>query len=452
MAIKAGQLLWSAGGTPGYNFIIDRLQSADVRPNVPKESVMELGNQYTVGVVRDTPDLSFDCESFDMTAKLEAMILGGGYGWVTSVPSYFSNLDPASLSAGQQLDFNAQVPLNILAPFRSSQVIDTITQGCIVPNLALASFSYRLAVRQNAQMTATFRGDSIFYTPGLPYEDVMIWDGTATGGISDYTMQPYINVAVDGLTQHVLNMVYYNPDGTYGRLFNGADFDFTDTSTTWTFSASVTITAGIAYFTNGNVMQTGALIVWDYSSTNSYSIPQSDNTADGTTVKPAAVRSYDIQVYFGSQASTPVWTQVSGVQGVDLTWTASGMEQNWEFGNALASSIDYVVPAVTGTVTVRPNTVTQLLNLLDTTADVAASHVIGALSSAPLPMAVVFRSPGPDPAAGTAIKSLYTADAHFDPPDLSMRVNQKLDMPFAMQSDTGSFFTYNGLMPGLPTS
>jgi len=376
-----------------------------------------------------------------MTAKLEALTLG---------------IAPSSLTSGQQLDFNVQVPLNILSMFRSSQANDSIVSGVVVPNLALASMAYRFTIKQDAQQTATLRGDSIFYTPGPPQEDAFIWDGTLdtiTLGCSPAHADPYYNPAVDNDEQYVLNFNFYNTDGSYGRLFNGAEFDYTDTDTTVSFNTSATLVAGSAVFASGMVMHAGATIRLQYSSIGvPTTVSAAENTADGTIVKPAAVRPYDIQVYFQTGGGSPVWNLVPGVQSVDATWTATGMEQNWEFGNALAVSIDFVVPAFAGTVTVRPNTVQNLLSILAQTANVSAGHVIGALTSSPIPMACVISSPGPNPTVGSFLKTLYTVDAHFDPPDLSSRVNQKIDLPFAFQSDTGSYYTYNKIMAGLPGS
>lgn len=406
-----------------------------------------------MGVVRDTPDLSFDVETFDMTAKLEALICGVNpstglltSGGVTANP--FTN--------GQVIDFNAQQPLTILAPFRSGQVNATIVNGVVIPNLALSQMQYRFANRQNASMTATFRGDSIFYTPHPPLESVQVWNGSATGPFTyagGVDADEYENpIYGTSAYQYTLNVNFYNPDGSYGRLFFGPDFDYSDSDVGWSFNAGVVVAGGTATFPSGAVMQTNAVMRFQCSnSTGSESILQAANDNDGILIKPAAVRPYEIRVYFAAANATTAWAQVPGVQSFDATWVATGMEQNWEFGNPLAASIDYVVPGLTGTLTVRPNSVTHLANILAQTADLSVplTQVIGALTSQPIAMALTINSPGPAPGLGTTLKTLYCPDAHFDPPDISIRVNQKLDVPFAFQSDTGKWFTYNGLMSGL---
>mgnify|MGYP001591248899 CR=1 FL=1 len=72
MAIKAGQILHDANGT-----VIDRIQSGGVSNlNIPEEKIYELGNYQSVATIRDTPDLSFDMESLDVSMEAECLLTG----------------------------------------------------------------------------------------------------------------------------------------------------------------------------------------------------------------------------------------------------------------------------------------------------------------------------------------------------------------------------------------
>lgn len=413
MAIKSGQILATADG-----FIIDRLQSANVNPNVPKSKIYELGNNKTVTTIRDIPDLSFDVESYDVSCKFEAQILG---------------INPGTLTAGQQIDFNAAVPLNILSPFRTSQNVFTIVNGAIVPHLGLQQVAYKFGVKNDASQTYTFKGDSVFYTPGVPVEDVFTGDGTATSWNLSKTAIKYHNSTL-GADQYVLNVSVYNPDGTFYRLFNGAGFNYTDTPN------SLTLNAGVA------APKAGAIIRVHYGATvasDTDTIPQSMNDADGVSVKPGAIRAKDIDVFVGTAAATPVFTRWSGVQSFDMTW-AVNLDANEEFGNPLVVSQDYVTASVDGTVTTRDNTVAELFTKLAAASNVPADQVIGTLSSTPVPIEIHLN----DPDTGARLKTLYVPDARFDPPELNNRVNQKVETPFKFTSDTGQMYVYNGARPG----
>ncbi len=68
-AVKAGQLIHAGNGV-----VIDRLQTVgpgDLGQNV--EVVKEVGNFLNVATTRDTPNLSFDLESFDVSPEIEAL-------------------------------------------------------------------------------------------------------------------------------------------------------------------------------------------------------------------------------------------------------------------------------------------------------------------------------------------------------------------------------------------
>jgi len=102
MAVKSGQIVMTKDG-----FLIDRVQTGGVSNiGIPEEPIYELGNYRTLTTIRDTADLSFDIESYDVSCKMEALLLG---------------LDPTTVTTGQQFDFNLGLPFNVLSPFRSSQ-------------------------------------------------------------------------------------------------------------------------------------------------------------------------------------------------------------------------------------------------------------------------------------------------------------------------------------------
>jgi hypothetical protein len=102
---------------------------------------------------------------------------------------------------------------------------------------------------------------------------------------------------------------------------------------------------------------------------------------------------------------------------------------------------DYDVPAVTGTVEVKPRDAAELLDRVRQIAGVAtADEVVGPLSSAVLPLEILLHSPDD----GAVLKTLYVPDARFSLPGYSGQVQQKLTTTFNWESDGGVLNAYRG--------
>ena len=420
MAIRSGQVIHTGDG-----FLIDRLQSGGVSSlNIPEERIYELGNYFSLTTIRDIPDLSFELESLETSMKTESILLG---------------LLPSAATAGEQFSFTSAVPLTILSPFRSAQNLYNVINGVVIPHLSLESVTYRFGLKQNAQQTFTLRGDSVFYIPGTPWEDVFTSNGTQTSFTLTKTALQYFNTTI-GANQFVVNVSVYNPDGSFYRLFNGANFDYTDSATQISFNPGTAIPVS------------GAIVRVHYGTLSASNIPQSSNQADGpTAVAPAAIRAKDIDVYIGNSAATPVFSRWSGVQSVDLTWKVN-LDADQEFGNPLNVSMDYITPDVTGTINVKSRSVTDLFAKIAQATNVPTNQVAGALSSTPVPMEIRLNNPD----TGARLKTIYIPDARFEPPQLNTRVNQKLVAPFKFYSDSGQMYVFDatppadvpGLIPG----
>src|SRR4051794_1846853 len=96
--------------------------------NIPQEVIDELGGIKSVETVRDTPDLTFSVESLDMSTFMEALTPG---------------VDPTSVVAGDDFDFNAMKPIDFALPFRNSYTDMTDVGGVITPYMMLESVQYR---------------------------------------------------------------------------------------------------------------------------------------------------------------------------------------------------------------------------------------------------------------------------------------------------------------------
>ena len=159
----------------------------------------------------------------------------------------------------------------------------------------------------------------------------------------------------------------------------------------------------------------------------------------GVSVKPAAVRPKDIDVYIGSADATPVFTRFSSVQSAEATWSVS-LDPDQEFGNKHYVSQDYDVPNVSGSIGVRPYNPADMWDKLATITNVNPSNVVGPDSAIPVPMEIRINHPD----TGARVKTIYVPDARFQIPGFSGRVQQKLETTLSFTSDGGFMYVYNG--------
>lgn len=400
MAVKAGQILHDAHG-----FVIDRIQTGGVSNlNIPEEKIYELGNFQTVATIRDIPDLSFDLESLDVSTEIESLVLFR---------------DPTAAVDGNEYDFNRSVPMDIISPFKAGQGLYNIVRGIVVPHLTLESVTYRMGITANATQAFTLRGDAVYYTPGTPYYEQFVHDGTTATYAFANAAIPYSEA---GDLIHALAITAIRPDGTSQRLFFGDAY--TDTAADFTLLTPAAVPAG-------------STLRVVYASAVAATYPQTVH--QGVTVKPAAVRGKDIDVYMDFGAGLTRWT---GIQSFETTRRVN-LDNDQEFGNHHFVSSDYDTADVDGNFVVRPRDAVDLFTKLQTVANVPADQVAGVLTSIGRPMEIRIS----DPETGARLKTLYIPDARVAVPNVQGRVQTKLEVTFNFTSDGGNLFVYKGARP-----
>lgn len=418
MSIRGSQILHDVNG-----FVVDRIQTAGPGAlNIPEEKVYELGNFETLATVRDIPDLTFSLNSFDVSCEFEALLNG---------------LNPTALTANQEIDFTHHVPIDVISPFKSRRGAFNIVKGVAVPYLTLEKASYTYGLRQNAAQEFSLRGDSIYYTQGQPYYKEF---NNTVNGVGPYNFGMTADVYTEGAnTLYALCVVLVNSTtGAYKRLFYDASGDsgYSNTST------SVTLA------TNESAAYDICRIVWSSSSTTG-SYTQNGNNPNGhavhqsVSVKPAAVRPKDIDVYIGTAGATPVFTRMNSVQSAQVDWSVT-LENDEEFGNAHYVVSDYDVPEVTGTIGIKPFDPADLFHKLAQITGVPSNEVIGPELTTPVPLEVRINHPD----TGARLKTIYVPDARFQVPGMQGQVQTKLENTFNFTSDTGVMKVYNGNGPG----
>jgi len=426
MAIKAGAILTDVNG-----FVVDRIQSGGPgNLNIPEEKIYELGNWQTVATVRDIPDLSFDLESFDVFSEFEALLLGKS-GAATPGSAAVGNQLSGVINSNE-IDFQDHVPIDVVSPFKSRRNQYNIVKGVAIPYLTLENATYRYGIGQNATQSFTLRGDSIFYTPGQPYYQ----EETHTG-VGPYAFDNTAILYEEGTDDlYALCVVAVSNTGDYRRLFFGDDY--TNTSSALTLTA--TGTARVAALDGAT--KTIRIV---YSSTTTGSFTQAGNNPNGNkvhqnaSVKPAAVRPRDIDVYIGSTAATPVFTRFNSVQSAEVTWSVS-LDNDQEFGNEHYVSTDYDVPEVSGSIGVRPYDPADMWAKLAQITGVTSTNVVGPKSAIPVPLEIRINHPD----TGSRVKTIYVPDARFQVPGYSGQIQQKLETTLSFTSDAGLMYVYNG--------
>lgn len=439
MAIKAGQILHVAN-----QFVVDRIQTAGPGDlNIPQDKVFELGNYQSVGIVRDAPDLTFNLECLDVDTEVEALLVGVA--------------NPFADASGTVYDLANNKPIDIISPWKSPYGDFTAVRGVAVPYLYLESASYRYGLTDNAGETFSLRGDSIFYVPGTPWQDIT--DGATVDGASNvHTFEngPALAYTEGSNTRYALCVTV---DGV--RLVRGSDYTETDTAVTFIGDYADVSAANVISIVYGADADTDSA---EYPQTGQDPWGSSGNahlTHQGLSVKPAAIRGKDIDVYFstaipgvdlGAGVGNPVEVRWPDVQSATIDWRVT-LEEDREFGNPFAVGRDATdVPDVTGSIEIKPRSVDAFFTRIRQITGVSdVDKVIGPDSSVSGALRIVLRNPASGgttaSAAGTVLKTHYVPSARFTLPGYSGQVQQKLSVTVNFQSDDGVLRTYKGPKP-----
>jgi hypothetical protein len=515
LAIKGGDLIHT-----GNLVLIDRAQTAGPgQLNQNSEKIYELGNYYSLATVYDTPDLTFNLESFDVSAEFEALLLNkrfsvplgtqtatvvgnptggtftltyggqttadlpynasaadvqtaleafstlapgdvivtatkaGGPYTVTFSAAYLTGTTATALTAsgasltggttpgitvatfdgiampdGTALNPAAAVPMDVASAFKPG-LKDANPYNAVgaagIPYLQLESLSYRFGVTDNAQQTAGLRGDSIFYVPSSIV--VQTAAGTNTAGQTVVGTHPAVVYKGDTTAGDRYALSVSLASGK--RLVLGPDYTESVTGTTLT----VTVTAAVPTTDTVRIM---------YASSDIAQFPQVVH-APVSPVRPAAIRGRNVVAFIGGTSLSDKW---SSVQSVNIDWRVS-LEKDEELGNPQAVDLDFDTPEVSGSIDLKPRNYSELYAKICKTAGVTPGEVVGALTTAPLPLLVKLYSPD---TPGLVLKSIYVPDARFTLPGYSGQAgqNQKLTVTFNWTSDKGEMIVYKGDFPG----
>lgn len=407
MAVKGGSIVHVGNGL----YLLDRIQNAGPgQVSINTEKINELGNYKSVATVRDTPDLQFSIESLDVSTELEEFVTGG----VQDV--------------GDGLDMGLMRPVDLATQFKAGQ--DAVSPFAVVksivsPFLYCESFSWRYGLRDNASKSATLRGDSIFYNPGPAF--IQVADGTNTANQTVVTAHPAYQLG-EGDARRVLSVTAGSR-----RLTFGADYT----------EAAGTVTAGAAIVTLTILDPVPATdeIRIAYASPDAVSVLQ--NAHPDPTVKPAAVKGRDIEIYLGGYDPADIPGSQANrfltVQSINADWRAT-LSRDEEMGNAYATGVDFETPAVSGAVEILPRDANELYTFVRKIAGQAdATKIVGTAAADPLELDIRVKHPD----TGATVERLHIPDARFTVPGVNGRANQKTPVSLQWESDEGTILVFD---------
>ncbi len=127
----------------GNRILIDRAQTAGPgQVNIPTEKIYELGNFKSIGQIRDTPDLSFTLESFDVSPESEALVTGSQ-----------TDADVDGLAAGTMFDLAAARPIDVASQFKAGRQAGAAAYD-VIGSVALPPLSWSPSATASASAPA----------------------------------------------------------------------------------------------------------------------------------------------------------------------------------------------------------------------------------------------------------------------------------------------------------
>jgi len=410
VGLQGGALIHTANS----DVLVERLQTAGPGVNIPTEQIFELGDYRSLATLRDTPEITFNMDSLDVSTDFEALL---------------TDTDPDS----DVFELANVRSVNIVTQIKPGKKQDdpfTVAKSVEIPYLMPESISYKFGLRDNATQTVSMRGDSIFYSPGAGYVEASA--GTGLAGQVIVTANPAY-AGPDELDNRRVLAVIANDV----RLTYGPDWTSTDGAPNLAGAAVVTITLAAA------VAVTKTIYVV-YASSVDREFPQAVHTP--ALLKPAAVRGKDIDIYIGGYDPDDVpgsvvnkWT---GVQSVNLDWSVT-LTADEEMGNYYAVSRDFNTPKVSGSVEILPRHAADLFTKLrQMTGATEVNQAIGAASAVPLPLDVVLKD-GLN--GGITLKRFHCPDARLLLPGYAPQSETNVTLTIPFESDTGVLDIYRDL-------
>ncbi len=186
MAIKGGDLIHV-----GNRILIDRAQTIGPgEVTINREKIYEVGNYFSLQSIPDNPDMTFTCDSFDVSAEFEAMLLNQTFNTANGIQT--AQIGTGTTGGDFTLTYGGQTTAAI--PFNASpgqvqtalEALSNLAPGDVTVT-GNAGGTYTITFSEaylNGTPATTVTADATGLTPAgrtittVAYEGVSMLDGT----------------------------------------------------------------------------------------------------------------------------------------------------------------------------------------------------------------------------------------------------------------------------------
>ncbi len=405
--IKGSQIYYFGNVENLPSFLISRLQSATYGVDRRSTIYRELGNSKTVGEVLDSPELSFDIESFDSSAAFEFLFAGVNY---------------SAAATGTSVTIQDLVKkVDVISPFKETETEGASGYpsvfGVAVPGITLEEITYSFTADGEATLRSSARGSELYYIPGKPVRETFVGNGIATS----FTATQATSATPPILTKFRGDDAYFYYVEVGGSRKYLAD-DYTEN---WNGSSLV-----INFLT---APPSGTLINVIYGVQDTAYYLQTIHP-DTTTIPEALKHGY-VSIYLNN-------TFLPNLTSFELTARGT-VDYKRELG-VLYPLTTKEIPEVTGTLRFRPRDRAGFYAMLKRILNITADRTIHVEEVAPnLPIEIRLTNPY----TGNIIKTLYSEAIRLNVPGFEARPPDDLEPEISFSCPTSDLAIYKGAKP-----
>lgn len=403
MSIKGAQIL-----SFGNNMLIHRLQSMSATVDRAREILRELGNPQTVGDVYENPTVTYEVESFDVSARFEFLI------------ARKAETESGYNSATGYVELSEMFKkLTVISPIKETESGTSALMHVCIPGIELTDVTYTFGGNENASQRFTFRGSENYVCPGKFNLYVDTGNGTTTTFTKTLPSGVSPVQTIDGKY-----IVYVEVDNK--RMIPNVDYTESYNSSTRVIS-----------LTFATAPANGASIRWVVPTTETGTY--SSSLFLSGTVLPGAIRGKDVLVYIKTPSMNN-YAKLPEITSVEIRVT-TGTSETYFLGEDFAR-IDRETPEVSGTLRFKPdvpgNFYTFIRNyILDLSANRTISATdLGAVAS----LRIALRHP----TTQTILKTIEVPTVRISLPGLSGTPTDTFEPELELTSLDGVVRIYKG--------